>query len=1342
MAISFRTTIRLFIAPLLLLCALIYGGLAQSAHAQSDIGYLDYQFPSGVGSNKEVTAEKPESKLWWNDGYWWASMWSNSGNAYHIFRLNMSIQEWEDMGVELDDRKASKADVLWDENSQKLYVVSHIWSQTGSAAAAGERGELFRYSYSGGAYTLDSGFPVEVNGAKTEALVVAKDSVGTLWVAYVQSSKLMVNRTLGGDDKNWDTPIQLPVGSAANVSSDDMAAIVAYAGRIGIMWSNQSGGAKMYFATHADGDGNSSADWQVVGAYTVSGDDHISLRSLQNDAAGNLFAVVKTSFSTSSNPPKPYAVVLACTAGNCSSANNWSAHTAYMTDEGSPTRSMLLIDTSNRELYVFTRVRYNSSDHAGIYYKKSSIDNINFPSGLGEPFIRLADATNINDPTSTKQSVSNTTDLVVLASDSSSRRYMHNCIKLSSGGACTAPNLPSVHFSSSSYGVSESSASTTLEVRLSRAHTAPVTVYYATSNGSAEMNSDYVAVNGELTFDPGQTSRTFSVSIQDDLLDESDETVLLALTNPTGALLDSPSAATLTIEDNDPAPVVQLDAVSYQVAEDAGAIPVHVALSQPSSKSVSVQYATSNGSASAGSEYASASGTLTFAPGTTAMNVSVNIADDLLDEEDKTFTITLSDPGSATIGANGAATVTIVDNDDAPNVQLSSANITVDEGVGTVTLTALLSAPSERTVEVGYATVDGTGRVDSDYGGAGAALIFTPGQVEQAIYLTIVDDLLDEVAETFSLKLGAAQNGTLGAVDSTLLTIEDNDAPPTLHFENATYATREDAGLLAIRVTLSEASGQIVTADLTASGTANEGSDFVLESGSVTFAPGEIAQQINVTLLNDQVHESNETVQLALSNPQQAKLDAAATSIVTIVDDDPPPKLALQSADVSVAEEGGAVVLTVTLSAQSAVTVTADYTLNSGTALPNSDYVGSSGQIHFAPGQTSQRLLIDIVDDAVFEPNELFTVTLGNVKNGSLGAPSLTTLTIVDNDEQVLVHFNAAHLQVGEADGQAHIHVVLSRSAPLPITVEYLVAGGTAGAGSDYTLSNGSLTFAPGETQKSLLVELQNDEDDEAAETILLSLVNPQNGVLGAPGDLTVTIMDDDSPPLVQFVTADYQVEEGATEAPIQVVLSRAVDTVVSVGYAATSGSAIAGQDFISATGVLTFAPGEVSKPFTVTVVDDTLDEPAEDLALSLLQPEGALLGAVSSATLTIADDDAPPVVQFSSLRFDVPQNRKSFSFAVTLSSASSMTVTVEYRSSSLQASGSQAPIIGGTLLFAPGETSKLITLSLQELEDELSRGLSVELVSSTNATLGSQSSTLLHFVSDPPPIYLPLITK
>ena len=411
------SAILLFLSSLVL-----YSKSPVFASEPIEYGYRDFSYPSGTGANSEVTAEKPESKLWWNAGSWWGSLWSTSGNAYHIFRLDLPTQSWIDTGTPLDDRKDSKADVLWDGASQKLYVVSHIWSGDGVSAPAGERGELFRYSYNSGVYSLDTGFPVEVNGAKTETLVMAKDSTGTLWVTYVQEDtdgnfKVWVNSSLGGNDSVWGTAFPLPVSGADNITEDDISSIISYNGKIGVMWSNQET-LEMHFAIHQDGAG--TGVWQGYSAYTNSADDHINLKSLQTDGAGHVYAVIKTSASAA------LIVLLSCTQNECASPSDWEADIVYDNDFA-PTRPILLLDTQNRRLYVFTR---NRDPDMAIYYKSADMDNIQFEAGIGTPFIKSLDDTHINDPTSTKQDVNGATGIVVLASDSSSKYYFHNYLSL------------------------------------------------------------------------------------------------------------------------------------------------------------------------------------------------------------------------------------------------------------------------------------------------------------------------------------------------------------------------------------------------------------------------------------------------------------------------------------------------------------------------------------------------------------------------------------------------------------------------------------------------------------------------------------------------------------------------------------------------------------------------------------------------------------------------------------------------------------------------------------------------------------------------------------------------
>lgn len=425
--------------------------LGPSAVAQAqpvNAGYRGPAFPSGIGGDEEVTAEKPESKLWWNDGSWWGGLWSSAAGTYRIYRLDMATQQWVDTGTALDPRSGTKMDVFWDDKpvnltDRKLYVASHHWTTSAGAGTSSQHGRLYRYRYDWAArtYALDPGFPVDINTAKTESLTIAKDSTGRLWATWVQSQQVWVNHTLNGNDASWGTPFVLPVGSSANVSSDDLSAITTFDGdKIAVMWSQQSGSLRMYVATHADGAPDGS--WQTVAAYTTSGDDHINIKSL-SDSAGQLFAVVKTSNAAAGTG---LIVVLVCrnTASNCTQASDWSSYPVYSSNGGTfdATRAILLIDQTNRRLYVFASLSY-SSDRA-IFYKSTSIDNIQFAPGMGELFI-FEDGSDANNPSSTKQNLDGTTDLVVLASAADSNRYYHNWINLSSPSGPEIDVAPTSH---------------------------------------------------------------------------------------------------------------------------------------------------------------------------------------------------------------------------------------------------------------------------------------------------------------------------------------------------------------------------------------------------------------------------------------------------------------------------------------------------------------------------------------------------------------------------------------------------------------------------------------------------------------------------------------------------------------------------------------------------------------------------------------------------------------------------------------------------------------------------------------------------------------------------------
>lgn len=306
-----------------------------------------------------------------------------------------------------------------------------------------------------------------------------------------------------------------------------------------------------------------------------------------------------------------------------------------------------------------------------------------------------------------------------------------------------------------------------------------ITVNYATiAGGTATAGSDYNATSGILTFNPGQTSQTFNVPILNDATaNEANETVLLELSNPTNALLGL-SNATLTIVDDDVSPTVQFSGGAYSVNEADDNAVITVNLSTTSAQPVTVIYTTSDGTATAGSDYNGVSNPLIFAPGQTSQTFNVPILDDAFDETDETVLLTLSAPTNAALGAPISAVLTINDDDDPPTVQFSALTYSVNEANITIPLTVTLSAASALTVTVDYATSDRTATAGSDYLIATGTLTFAPGITSQTFSVAINDDTLDEPEETVRLSLSNENGATLGTPDTATLTIIDYDTAP------------------------------------------------------------------------------------------------------------------------------------------------------------------------------------------------------------------------------------------------------------------------------------------------------------------------------------------------------------------------------------------------------------------------------------------------------------------------------------------------------------------------------------------------------------------------------------
>ena len=394
--------------------------------AAGDIGYQDQAYN---GSGGAPTADKPQSKLWFNDGLWWADMFDTVSKTYHIFRLDRSNQTWVDTGTQIDNRSTTRADMLW--SGGYLYAASAVKASSSASNVAGQPARLYRFSYSttSKTYSLDPGFPANINNVSSESITLDRDSRGVLWATWTQGQSVYLNSTTAGD-ATWGTPYVLPTAGASGLAPDDISALAAFGNnRVGLMWSNQAT-STVYVATHRDSDPGTTWTSQVAVTDPGFADDHMNLKQLEGDSLGHLYAAVKTSYDESHGPTAPQIEILALNP----SSGKWDSY-VYSTVADCHTRPMVVIDSTNRVLHVFaTAPSSGGCPFAGspgtIYEKTSPLNNISFAPGRGSPVIRDSASPNMNDVTGTKQNVTGGTGLVVLASNDGTSRYWHADIPL------------------------------------------------------------------------------------------------------------------------------------------------------------------------------------------------------------------------------------------------------------------------------------------------------------------------------------------------------------------------------------------------------------------------------------------------------------------------------------------------------------------------------------------------------------------------------------------------------------------------------------------------------------------------------------------------------------------------------------------------------------------------------------------------------------------------------------------------------------------------------------------------------------------------------------------------
>lgn len=573
---------------------------------------------------------------------------------------------------------------------------------------------------------------------------------------------------------------------------------------------------------------------------------------------------------------------------------------------------------------------------------------------------------------------------------------------------------------------------------------------------------------------------------------------------------------------------------------------------------------------------------------------------------------------------------------------------------------------------------------------------------------------------------GDGVKGSYG-IGSTNGPVIPNEAyPPVTHTLSASATTVSEAdGQFSFTVTRS---GELSVATTVAwsVGGAVDAADFggALPSGVVSFAAGETTKTITFAPGRDDTVESNEavTVTLGATTGQGARLGSSTSVAYSLTDDDAPPSIRISSAAQVVEGHSGSTQMVFSLSRSGNLgkTSVVNWTLTPDTANA-ADFAGGvlpgGGSISFAPGQTTATLSIGIAGDTLAEPNESFTINLTGQTFANVAVASAQGTIVADDvDNTFTVAAQAAQVNEGNSGTQV-IEFIVTRSgvATEPVTVNW-ERGGTIGLDdlSGNTAASGALSFAAGETSKSLAFTLTGDSRVEGDESLSVTLqgVAGTGAGLGTQVQAQTTVKNDDAKGEVSVSADRPSAHEGSTgqQTTHNFTLTRSGDLSQAASIPFTVGGTTNGADFLNGVrpaGTATFAAGAATTNVIVTVVGDKTYEHDETIVLTLAEGDVVKPHPTNgTATVTLLNDDTP--MEFSVVAASARINEGSATggitsvrFEVSRSGDTAAPASIDWEVSG----AGDHPVDGadfvfrslprGTLDFAAGEATKSVNVSV-----------------------------------------------
>lgn len=849
-----------------------------------------------------------------------------------------------------------------------------------------------------------------------------------------------------------------------------------------------------------------------------------------------------------------------------------------------------------------------------------------------------------------------------------------------------------------------------------------LTVNYSVS-GTATPGIDYQALLGVVIIPAGSSSANVPFRIIDDMLVESNETVNVTV-SLNAAYTASANVSTITIVDDDSTTVTIYPTGTAAEPSSSGRFTVMRAGDMTDNLVVSY---TVSGTATSGADYLPLSGSVTIPAGFSSADIRVTPVADTLLEGDESVIISLASNTNYGVGIPGTATISILDQQKASVSIIASDSTASEPGSDTGEFTISRGSVVNGDLTVNLA-ISGTALNGIDYVPLDNFLVIPDGASSVKLDVIAFDDLHQESNETVIVTLVTSGNYNIGSPRNATVTIEDDDSSrvPAIGFTYAASSVVESQSP-GVSITLSATSAVPVTVECRIIGGTAPASRYTLPQASITFDPGELAKSLPLTIVNDAIVQPNQTIRLALFNPNSAAtLDGIKVHTYTILDDDT--NTISIAATVPIASETGPIPGNFRFSRNGGTNAQIVNFQVTGTASSPTDYLPIGNSVTIPAGATFVDVPVMPANDPTVELSETVVVTLTSAPGANLISPRIATVIITDNDTNTLpiVSINSTNKPYAIEGSATNGEFVLTRSGPTTsaLAVSFSISG-TASNGFDYVRLTNVVTIPIGQSSLTVPVVAIDDTLVEGEESVIVTLTDNSTYQVQNPACATVIIQDNDQS--VRLDASDFIASKLGPD-PGEFTFTRAgtTNTDLTVFYA-LSGTASNGVDFMAITNFIVIPATQLSNTLVIHPLITYVPRGPLTVTLTLLGNAAYSLSSPTNATVII-NDNMPMVTMTGTLTNASENGEQPGLITLTRGGDTNMDFTAFVKIGGTATYGVDYPPFATNVLFCCGVTTiKLFIYPTNDLFIEGTETVTAALVPSpATYTIIGGSNTLI----------------